>query len=51
MHFDQIVALVRKSPTLQRLVLAFTVGLVVSCAANAGTEPGAAAATSVELGY
>jgi hypothetical protein len=36
MHFDDIVRAFRGSPTFQRLALAFAVGLIVSCAANAG---------------
>jgi len=51
MHFDQIVAAFRRSATFQRLVLAFAVGFIVSCAASASDPAAAHDASAIEAGY
>ncbi len=50
MHFDDIARLFRTKPLFQRLVLAFTVGLFISCAASANDGQTAADPSAVEAG-
>lgn len=50
MHFDTIVRLFRTKPVFQRLVLAFTVGLFISCAASASDGSAAADPSAIEAG-
>ena len=52
MHFDDIVHAFRTRPVFQRLVLAFAVGLIASCAARAADGVDSSAnGVSIETGY
>jgi hypothetical protein len=55
MHFDTILHAFRTKPTVQRLVMAFAVGLFLSCAAgvsehSVGPSDDAPSASSIGLG-